>query len=380
MNKKKYFTKKYVYFANRNILLDMKLTFTFPIFVFAILVANTLRAQDVSFSQFNAHPMYLNPAMTGVYEGKFRLNLNYRNQYASVIGADASMKTIGAGADFRFFGPKNDYFGLGLSVMSDRAGSLGYGQTNVGLNFAYQKMLSAPRSWRRAANYLCMGAQLGYGQRRLDWLKARTSQQFDGDGYEPLIPTGENANMRPNVNYMNLNAGLMYYSVLGERKSYYFGASLANINRPEVSIFSFRKDYIDMRWTLHAGGEVLLGRDRTNTPLSLLPAFVLMGQGKALQTMFGAQFKYKQAKNNDMAFRFGGMLHLSETFEAPVPRNTSFIAQAGLEFGTVQVGVSYDANISKLAVASGGNGAFEVSLIYLNPTFGTKQKGCPAFN
>jgi len=38
-------------------------------------------AQDPNFSQFFASPLTLNPALTGKFDGNFRLAGNYRNQW-----------------------------------------------------------------------------------------------------------------------------------------------------------------------------------------------------------------------------------------------------------------------------------------------------------
>src|SRR6186997_2334542 len=44
-------------------------------------------AQDPNFSQFFASPLTLNPALTGKFDGTFRLAGNYRNQWPSINNA-----------------------------------------------------------------------------------------------------------------------------------------------------------------------------------------------------------------------------------------------------------------------------------------------------
>ena len=42
-------------------------------------------AQDPQFVQFYASPLQLNPAMTGVHPGKWRVVANYREQWSSIL-------------------------------------------------------------------------------------------------------------------------------------------------------------------------------------------------------------------------------------------------------------------------------------------------------
>ncbi|HHB79921.1 MAG TPA: type IX secretion system membrane protein PorP/SprF, partial [Saprospiraceae bacterium] len=53
------------------------------------LAQKSLWAQDAHFSQFAAAPLEINPAMSGIFNGKFKANLNYRSQWGSIIGSDA---------------------------------------------------------------------------------------------------------------------------------------------------------------------------------------------------------------------------------------------------------------------------------------------------
>ncbi|MBK7037948.1 MAG: type IX secretion system membrane protein PorP/SprF [Bacteroidetes bacterium] len=48
------------------------------------MAVGVLRAQDVHFSQYNAAPLALNPALTGVNSCDWRAGLTYRNQWNSV--------------------------------------------------------------------------------------------------------------------------------------------------------------------------------------------------------------------------------------------------------------------------------------------------------
>jgi hypothetical protein len=60
-----------------------KLFLTFLILISVL----SLKAQDPNFSQFFASPLTLNPALTGKFDGVFRIAGNYRNQWPTINNA-----------------------------------------------------------------------------------------------------------------------------------------------------------------------------------------------------------------------------------------------------------------------------------------------------
>ena len=123
----------------------MKFTFTNTIallfVVFSLPV--TLTAQDPHFSQFYAAPLQVNPAMTGVFSGQFRIAINYREQWGSVI--DNPFRTLAASFDIRHRVGKGDYMAYGLSTLRDEAGPANFNRISGNLNFAYLKQLNGSR-------------------------------------------------------------------------------------------------------------------------------------------------------------------------------------------------------------------------------------------
>src|SRR5205809_1998922 len=79
-------------------------------------------AQDPNFSQFFASPLTLNPALTGKFDGVYRIAGNYRNQWPTINNA---FVTKTASIDFGIL--KNrladiDQLGVGILAITDRAG------------------------------------------------------------------------------------------------------------------------------------------------------------------------------------------------------------------------------------------------------------------
>ena len=64
----------------------MKVSYKYHLFiaVFSILLIAKVQGQDFHLSQYDAAPMYLNPALVGQFDGQYRLHGHYRTQWGSV--------------------------------------------------------------------------------------------------------------------------------------------------------------------------------------------------------------------------------------------------------------------------------------------------------
>src|SRR5689334_9816947 len=81
------------------------------------------RAQDPNFSQFFVSPLTLNPALTGKFDGSFRVAGNYRNQWPTINNAFTTYTASIDANILRSVIPEFDQFGLGVMAFSDKAGN-----------------------------------------------------------------------------------------------------------------------------------------------------------------------------------------------------------------------------------------------------------------
>src|SRR5215212_5024501 len=100
-----------------------------------LLVACTLQIKmhaqvDPHFSQYYVYPSWLNPALTGAFDGQYRISGIYRNQWGNV---SSPFSTPGAAVDFT----TNKNINIGGSVLSQKAGEGGYTYTTAYGNVAY---------------------------------------------------------------------------------------------------------------------------------------------------------------------------------------------------------------------------------------------------
>ncbi len=345
--------------------------FNLPIILFFFLCCmSNVDAQDPQFAQFYASPLQMNPAMTGVHPGKWRAIANYREQWNSILDA-RPFRTVSASFDAKSRVGRGDYFAYGLTMLNDRAGRSNYTRTTGDLSFSYMKQLDGSR-YRSYDQYLIGGLQAGVGQHSLDYGKLWFSSQFNNasEQVDSSLPTGELIEETSNM-YLNLNAGLMWYAVFDDNQSLYIGGAVHHVNAPKVSFIADGEEQIDMKWVIHAGGELPFSKQ-----LSLLPAVAVIGQGPSMISLFGANLRYTNRDWKEVAIRAGAWGHLVKDFESSLA-NPAVTFTAVLELERLNFGVSYDINANKLAAPTNGRGALELSLIYYHPATRREKVNCP---
>ena len=90
----------------------MKRIFIVAIILWSSLLPRTTVAQvDPHFSQYYAYPLWLNPALTGILDGDYRISADYRNQWANY---GKPFSTAGVSID----AATDKNVGVGLNVMN----------------------------------------------------------------------------------------------------------------------------------------------------------------------------------------------------------------------------------------------------------------------
>ncbi|MEL6357625.1 MAG: PorP/SprF family type IX secretion system membrane protein, partial [Bacteroidota bacterium] len=173
-----------------------------------------LQAQDQHFSQYFASPLTLNPALTGLYEGRYRVSFIYREQWRQTLGSPYS--TFSGAADFRYFvNPKKrtykDAFGVGVLFYSDRVSEINFSTNQFMLSGAFHKSLNPAND-----QTLSIGFQLGIAQRNVSYDQLTFEDEFNGTtGYDEGL-TGERL-PENNFAFGDYQIGLNYsYAPKGE--------------------------------------------------------------------------------------------------------------------------------------------------------------------
>ena len=122
-----------------------------------ILAGSGVFAQDHLYSQFFNSPLYLNPALTGQFQGDLRMNFIYRNQFTSIPG---SLNYLSASIDYNI--PKFGG-GIGLIFTKSSEGTAYLNENNISGTYAY--------SVGSDDFVLSFGLQAGITNRTVDYSK-----------------------------------------------------------------------------------------------------------------------------------------------------------------------------------------------------------------
>lgn len=335
--------------------------------------------QDPHFSQFYNAQTFTNPAFMGAYEGTMRGSINYRGQWNSVLDGNG-FQTFAGSYDTRFQVSKTDHMALGINILNDQSGVGNFNTFRTHLGGSYQKLLgSGGRRYKRGRNdqYINVGFQAGVGQHRFDpnlWF----SNQFDAtkNQIDLNAASGEASFTRTTNLYMDVNAGLLWYALLGDNKSVHAGASLLHANAPNIR---FRQDnsfgeVLKWRWVMQAGAELPFSNE-----FSILPSVIYQRQGPSQMTIGGANIRYNGRDWREVALRLGAWTRFSNRLNSGQLVD-ALILTTVLETEKLNFGLSYDINVSKLKTASNFRGAFEMSVAYIQPQERRRNSvTCPRF-
>jgi len=331
------------------------------ILLFVGLMTFSANAQlDIHFSQFYMSPTNLNPALTGVMNCNIRLSANYRNQWSSVTGFESSFNTYSASYDQRIPVGRYDYFGVGLTLWGDVAGTASFTTNTAKLSGSYSKRMGG---YRNESHYLVLGAEAGVSQRNIDLLALRYGTQHSGEGtFDPSLPSLEGPNFdRDNFVFADISAGLMWFSVLDENNSFFIGGAYSHLNRANISFNGEEDETLYTKVTLHAGGEFAGNGGR----IALVPNIVTFFQGPSWQLVPGTavRFRLGNSRRYYQAFQIGVWARITHKLEDQTHMD-ALILTTRFEYEDFGIGFSYDLNTSSLNQASNFNGAFEFSVNY----------------
>ncbi len=332
-------------------------------------------SQDPRFSQYYANPMRVNPALTGVYDGRVRLQALFREQSTSVVGPQA-YKSVAASFEMRMPVGQIDNVGIGMEFMRDQAGSSNFTRVHGSVGLSYIKQLSGGRG-SDVAQYLVGAGQLGFGQWSFEANRLWFSSQFDPGSISVNNDqaSGENFEGQENRLHISINAGLLWYALLGENASVYLGGGVYHVNNPNIAFANNLLLPLDRRWVGHAGGEVPLNDD-----LSVLPAAIYMMQGPSRSLTLGAQLKYYGHHLSNLDMKLGIWIHGGQNPTSSFDME-SIIVSTVLEMPSISLGISYDFTSSPLRIVNNGRGALELFIAYkyLQEKNRQYQVTCPSF-
>lgn len=325
----------------------MKRVFHHIAILVLILLFYPAKGQDVQFSQFYSNPLYLGPSFAGAVEGS-RINANYRRQWWDL------------GIPFYAYSLSYDHYfstfnsGVGISVLSDLAGTSQLGSTFISLNYSYNFKIF--NIW-----YVRPGISFSMVQHGLNGdLTFIDDLIHDHGGTAAPIQT------RDMSRDIDAGSSLLIYTY-----NFWLGATIDHLLSPNVSLYA-SESTIPIKTQVYGGyefrrkGKLLKPSDETMTF-----AFLYKNQGNTQQLDVGV---YWHNYPLVLGLWYRGLPPINSD------RGDAMVFLLGVKTRSFNIGYSYDFTISNLLPYTMGSHELSISYKFLLPRR-TKRGSvpCPEF-
>ncbi len=332
-------------------------------------------AQDKHFTQFYASPLTLNPALTGAFDGRYRVGGIYRDQWRGVL--DDPYVTFSSSVDVRFDvtldSRYKDAVAIGLVFLSDKVNGIDFITNQLALSAAFHKGLDFDKR-----QFITLGIQAALMQRNINYELLTFDDQFNqlndfSLATQEVLP--EN-----NFAFSDFSVGLNYIFRPKKRTSINAGFTLNHFLQPQLSFYPPAETEEDInsdsKLYMKFGGQLSV-QFPIASRISLIPRILFTKQGPHMAMTAGSNIRIALNDFNNNAFQIG-------TWVRPVRNDQedfgldAVILMVGFEISNVLFGLSYDANIADLKTHKQGQNAIEFSAMYQG-SFDDESILCPKF-
>jgi len=328
-----------------------------------MLVAAHASAQDVHFTQYFTSPLTLNPAMTGLVAEDLRFSANFRQQWSAVSSNPYMTGTASFDiATLKGKLPEGDALGLGVLLQYDKSGTGSLTNTTAGLSLAYHKAFGADRQ-----QHLSIGFQGNYVQKSIDFQKLTFGDMFNAQTGTFSQATRESF-QKVSLGYSDFNGGLMYSGRVADHVTAYIGYSYYHLTQP-VESFLTEQHQIHSRQTGYLGGSFDMNENTV-----LYASALYQSQASATEVLLGAAVGFVMNPGHDAEYQKNTIFYLGGWYRY----GDAVAPYVGVEWSKMRLGISYDVNVSSFSPATGGAGAYEISLIYFGRI--NKHERNPQYN
>lgn len=332
-----------------------------------------VQSQDKLLTQAFAHPVDLNPAFAGAIDGRYRVSLAYRDQWQSII--ESAFTTMAVYGDLKIIPDprKDDFFGAGFSLITDRTGIFNINQNMISLYGSYHKALNPDQG-----QYLSAGINIGIAQRSINYENIFFDDQFNGlDDYS--LNTAEDLPAN-NFAFLDMGLGVRYATKFGEYSNMSFGISMDHIPGSSISFYQHSLEVdplipdskIYRKLTAFASFELA-----SNESVSVLPRLVWQKQGPHQMIAAAALIKFDITDYDNQAFHLGAGIRMNQTTTSSIKPSAAYLL-AAYEIQGLLIGLSHDILLTKLGADNPGKGAFELSIGFTG-FYDNAESMCPTF-
>lgn len=304
----------------------------------------TTNAQDAHLSQFYEANILRNPALTGIFSGDYRINLQYRNQWSALsvpfqnmLFSAESKKSVGK--------ESGDFLSYGLSAAIDKAGTIQMNNSQFYGMLNYNKLLEDYHY-----TYLSFGFSGGFIQRSFNASKMIFDNQYQNGLINSSIGEGIAST---SLTHYDMGTGISLNGAMGyeNKANYYIGVGLYHINKPDETFRNESFVKLNQKWSAHAGFKTNIGNN-----LSLTALVNYTKQAPYEEIVFGGFINFKPISTinykNHVILSIGAFNRV----------NDAYIGVIKCDFKKYAIAISYDATSSALKNYNQGFGAYELSI------------------
>lgn len=297
------------------------------------------KAQDAHLSLYDAAPLFLNPAMTGVFEGNWRLHAQYRTQWKAVNFKPYTNALIS-------FDKPVKKWGFGAQITNFRAGIGNFNAFQGSVSAAYATPIDKAKR-----HNISFGIQAGLTQKTIEFGLLSYDNQYttqNGGGFDQTISSGEEF-AGSSIIVPVANAGFMYfYARQQSRFNPFIGFSAFNLVTPKETYLG-ADNRLPIRYYAHVGTRINI-----TEVFYIIPKALVMQQLEFSEQTYAIDMGYF-LKGADL-YLLGGVVY----------RNSdAMIVSLGLKMDEFIAKVGYDVNVSSLSTVSTGRGGLELSFTYM---------------
>ncbi len=311
----------------RQVLLFILLIVGFPV---------TMRAQDVTFSQTYASPLYLSPSFTGLTDGS-RLSLSYRDQWPGISGTYSSV-AFSADHFFREYSS-----GVGILFIRDDQGNGQFVTQNVGLLYAYEFEVFRDI-------FVRPGIQFKYAEQKIDPASLIPPEDINPDD-GTILPGSSSYIVTDSYKRFDASVSAMIYSDF-----FWAGVSVDHLVKKDIG-FTDIETYMPIKTTFYGGYKIKYregGRKHDEQSITIAMNYYM--QKKFNQLDVGA---YWYINPFEMGLWYRGIPFVNND---GLSNNDAVVMILGITFGNIRFSYSYDYTLSDLAGSS--NGANEFAIMF----------------
>ncbi len=302
-------------------------------------------AQDYHFSQIDANPSFINPALTGERLGDYKgvqFNASYRDQTGQYTKGANAFRSAALTID-EPVGPK---FSLAQYVFNNKAATGSFNTFGAMLTGAYK--LIDQTADNEGNHNLSVGVQVGVLNKSIYPENFTYDAQYSfnsTDGFDRNLPSGETF-VRQSYYELNVNFGVYYRATSRNKKVSGFGGfAIHNLTEPNESYLGGFSP-LPLRYVLHGG--VMY---KATKQLTMMPQVLYMNQAKASELNLSLLMYYKmEGSAYEPMYGFG------------LRNKNAIIFQLGIKCKGLVFRISYDI-ITNSSLKEHRNKGLEFSLV-----------------